>query len=137
MKKLKQCLYVTLLIGSVAGCKKEDRTTVVFGKVTNDINQPIEGVVMELYGERGILGSVSTYLKRSTTDAKGEYIITTEIPKDYHSGSIFYEWNNSQPPLYDKYSRGGGVYFNGQQTQECCPLRVGTKSQYDFVLVRK
>lgn len=135
MKKLKQCLYVALLIGSVAGCKKEDRTIVVFGKVTNDINQPIEGVEMVLYGEKGILGSRSTRLKSTLTDAKGEYTITTEIPTDYHSGDTGYEWNNSALP--NKYSGGGGVYFNGQQTQNCCSVKIGTKSQYDFGLVRK
>jgi hypothetical protein len=109
MKKLKQCLYAALLICCVAGCKKEDRTTVVFGKVTDDTNHPIEGVVMELYGEKGILASRTTKLKSTITDAKGEYTITTEIPKDYHSGDIVYEWNNSKPPLYDTYSGGGGV----------------------------
>jgi hypothetical protein len=135
MKKLKKWLYMAGLLCMSVSCKKEDRTTVVFGKVTNDINQPIEGVEMVLYGEKGILGSRSTRLKSTLTDAKGEYTITTEIPTDYHSGSINCEWFRD-PKFYNMYT-DGALYFNGQQTQECCPLRVGTKSQYDFGLVRK
>jgi protocatechuate 3,4-dioxygenase beta subunit len=89
MKKLKQCLYAVLLICCVAGCKKEDRTTVVFGKVTDDINQPIQGVEIQLAGEKGFFTSLTTPLKTVYTDAKGEYTITAEIPKDYHHGDVY------------------------------------------------
>ena len=126
-------LLITLLTLS---CKKEDRTTVVFGTVKNEINQPIEGIEMVLYGEKGILASNHKQLKSAKTDAKGEYTITVEISKDYHSGSVVYNWFGT-PPLYDTYKGGAGVYFNGQLTQDCCPLVVGQKSQYDFVLERK
>jgi hypothetical protein len=109
MKKLKQCLYTALLIGCVAGCKKEDRTTVVFGKVTDDTNHPIEGVEMTLYGKKGLFAALTTPLKTVYTDAKGEYTITAEIPKDYHGGNVGCLWFRD-PLLDDKYSGGGGVF---------------------------
>ena len=132
----RRCGLLIALLALTLSCKKEDRTTVVFGTVKNEINQPIEGIEMVLYGEKGILASRSTELKSTKTNAQGEYTITAEISKDYHSGSVLYNWYG-KPPLYDTYKGGGGIYFNGQKTQDCCPLVVGQKSQYDFVLERK
>ena len=122
-------LLITLLTLS---CKKEDRTTVVFGTVKNEINQPIEGIEMVLYGEKGILASNHTQLKSTKTDAKGEYTLTSEISKDYHSGSISFN-PSSFPAMYDN----GKVYLNTIEVWDCCPAVVGQKSQYDFVLERK
>ena len=135
---MKKLLIYSILIAYIGiSCKKQDRTTIVFGKVTNEINQPIQGVNMALYGEKGILASRSTKLKNAITDANGEYTITVEIPKEYHSGSVDCLWYDN--PILDKlYTENGGVlYFNGNETRDCCPLIVGQKSQYDFGLVRK
>ena len=137
MKKVvKLTAFFNLLLALSLSCKKQDRTTVVFGTVKDEINQPIEGIEMVLYGEKGIFASQSTELKSTKTDARGQYTITTEISKDYHSGSVLYNWYG-KPPLYDTYKREEAVYFNSQKTQDCCPLVVGKRSQYDFVLVRK
>ena len=130
---MKPLLYAALVLGLGVSCRKEDRTTIVFGTVKNEINQPIEGVEMVLYAERGILGSIHTKLKSAKTDAKGEYTISAEIPKEYHSGTVIYDFQ----PLFNFYKGGDGVYFNGKITDECCRVTVGQKSQYDLVLFRK
>ena len=135
MKKL--LIYFTLIACVGISCKKQDRTTIVFGKVTNEINQPIADVEMVLYGEKGILGSVSAPLKSVFTDNKGEYMVTLEIPKEYHSGEVLPFWTSSKMPLYEKYEGISDVFLNGQQSQGCCSVPVGQKSQYDFRLVRK
>lgn len=88
-----------------------------------------------LYGEKGILASRHTPLKTTYTDAKGEYSITTEISTDYHSGNIICDSFNKLSDKYDYTT--GTLYFNGQQTKECCPVNVGSKNQYDFGLTRK
>ena len=121
-------LLITLLTLS---CKKQDRTTVVFGTVKDEKNQPIKGVEMQLYGEKGVLGSRATLLKATETDAKGEYSITAEISKDYHSGGLGF--NASTLNNYE----GGRLYFNSQETKECCPIQVGLKSKYDWIFFRK
>ena len=129
---MKPLLYAAVVLGLSVSCKKQDWTTIVFGTVKNEINQPIEGVEMTLSGQKGVFQSRSTSLKNTKTDAKGEYSITIEIPKDYHSGDVAF----NESSLFNMYE-GGSLYFNGQQTKECCPVTVGKKSQYDFVLVRK
>ena len=132
---MKKLLIYSILIACVGiSCKKQDRTTVVFGKVTNEINQPIQGVVIAVYGEKGILASRSTKLKNTPTDAKGEYTITVEIPKEYHSGDVDIEFQTNN--LWEKYT-GGPVYLNGNKTTGCCQVSIGQKNQYDFGLVRK
>ena len=135
MKKLKKLLIYSALIACVGiSCKKEDRTTIVFGKVTDEINQPVKGVEIAIYGEKGILAARVTRLKNALTDANGEYTITVEIPKDYHSGDMNIEFQTNN--LWEKYT-GGPVYLNGNEIRDCCLVTVGQKSQYDFGLVRK
>jgi hypothetical protein len=132
MKKIKQLIYAAALIGCAVSCAKEDRTTVVYGKITDDVNQPVEGVEIKLFGEKGITSSISTLLKATYTDKKGEYTITYEVSTDFHSGKIHIY------PSSDKYDiNTGTLYFNGQETKECCPLEIGKKNQYDLVLVKK
>ena len=128
---------MAVVLGMSVSCKTNDRTTVVFGTVKDDLGKPVAGVEMNLYGEKGILGSRATLLKTSRTDTKGEYAITTEIPKDYHSGNVLCNFFNDAKfyGVFD--SSKGDILFNGQATKDCCPVSVGQKSQYDFVLVRK
>ena len=135
MKKTRRCGLLIALLALTLSCKKEDRTTVVFGTVKNDINQPIEGVDVELYGVKGAFAAQLTFLKTTQTDAKGEYSITTEISKEYHSGDLDFVSNGK---ILDKYSNlGSKLYFNGNQTKDCCRVSISQKNQYDLVLVRK
>ena len=136
-KQLKPLLYVAAVLCMSVSCKTNDRTTVVFGTVKDDLGKPIAGIGMVLYGEKGAFQSRSTPIKTAATDAKGEYIITHEISKEYHSGTIIPDWSNVDKPLYDKYKEVSDVSFNGRSTKECCPVSVGQKSQYDFVFVRR
>ena len=130
-------LYIAAVLCMSASCIKEDRTTVVFGTVKDDVGRPIEGIEMVLYGEKGVLGSRATLLKTIRTDATGNYNITADIPKDYHSGNILCNFFNDPKigQIYD--STKGDIFFNKSLSQECCRASVGQKSQYDFILVRK
>jgi hypothetical protein len=136
-QRLKSWLYVAVVLCMSVSCKKQDRTTVVFGTVKDDAGKPIAGLEMNLYGEKGLLGSRATLLKTAKTDVKGEYSITTEIPKDYHSGNVICNFFND-PNFYGVFdSTKGDIFFNGQNIKDCCSVSVGQKNQYDWVLVRK
>ena len=133
-KQWKFCFYAAFVLCMSASCIKEDRTTVVFGTVKDDVNNPIAGADVELNGVKGVFQGRSTFLKTTRTDAKGEYSITAEIPKEFHSGNIDFTPNK----ITDKYSDfGAKLYLNGNQTKDCCRVPVGQKSQYDLVLLRK
>ena len=138
MKKvIKPLLYVAVVLGLSVSCKKQDRTTIVFGTVKDNLGKPIVGVDMNLYREKGILGSRAKLLKTVQTDTKGEYSITTEIPKDYHSGDVLCNFFNDAKfyGIFD--SNKGDIIFNGQATKDCCSVKIGQKNQYDWILFRK
>ena len=134
-KQWKQYLYIAAVLCVSASCIKEDRTTIVFGTVKDELNNPIVGVDVELYGMKGVFQGRRTFLKTTKTDSKGEYIITAEISKDFHSGDLDIIPNEK---ILEKYSIDvSKLYFNGNQTNDCCRVSVGQKSQYDLVLFRK
>ena len=136
-KQLKSLLYVAAVLCMSVSCKTDDRTTIVFGTVKDDLGKPVAGVEMNLYGEKGILGSRATLLKTTQTDTKGEYSITTEMPKDYHTGNVICNFFNDAKFLGVFDSSKGDILLNGQTTKDCCATKIGQKSQYDFVLVRR
>ena len=129
---LKPMLYVAAVLCMSVSCKTDDRTTIVFGTVKDDLGKPVAGVEMNLYGEKGILGSRATLLKTTKTDTKGEYNITTYISKDYHSGDFDFRFDTQ---LYSDFKTL--FYFNGNKTTGCCEVKIGQKNQHDLVLFRK
>ena len=134
-KQLKPLLYVAVVLGMSVSCKTNDRTTIVFGTVKDDLGKPIVGMPVELYGEKGILGSRSALLKATKTDTKGEYNVTTEIPKDYLSGDVFFQPDEKLSEQYSFFEIQ--VYFNEQKTSGCCIVKIGQKNQYDLIFTRK
>ena len=128
--QLKPWLYVAVVLGMSMSCKTNDRTTVVFGTVKDDLGKPIVGVEIRLNGEKGGFGSQQRFLKATKTDTKGEYNVTTEIPKDYHSGDLYLD---PDMKLGKQYS-SSRLYFNGNETNDCCGVTIGQKNQYDWVL---
>ena len=132
---MKPLLYAAVVLGMSVSCKKEDRTTIVFGTVKDDLEKPIAGVEIELYGVKGAFAAQLTPLKTTQTDIKGEYSITAEISKDDHSGYLSFDPDQKLMKEYlDSPTR---LYFNGNETRECCRASIGQKSQYDLVLFRK
>jgi hypothetical protein len=123
---------VLLLTESCFSTPFQNRKTTVFGTVKNEMNQPIEGVPVVLRGEKGILGSQTQELTRVETNNQGEYSLTTDIQKEFHSGQVMLE----PSILFGKYE-GESIYINGQKTKDCCLVVVGQKTQYDWVLRRK
>ena len=132
---MKPLLYAAVVLGMSVSCKTNDRTTVVFGTVKDDLDNPIAGVDVELYGVKGAFAARLTSLKSTKTDTKGEYSITAEISKDYHSGDIIFRPNEK---LLEKYTTSPSrLYFNGNETKDCCRVTIGQKNQYDRILFRK
>ena len=133
-KQWKQYLYIAAVLCVSASCMFQDRTTVVFGTVKDDVGKPIKGVDIEFYGEKGILGSRQTLLRTISTDIKGEYTITIEMPKEFHSGDIIWRLDATAQGLYTLDSR---LFFNGNETKDCCGVSVGEKNQYDRIYFKK
>jgi hypothetical protein len=126
---------VLLLTESCFSTPFQNRKTTVFGRVRNEINEPIEGVPVVLYGQKGILGSQTRILIRGVTNVQGEYSLTTNIPKEFHSGDFDVRWFEDST-LSKLYKGVADLSINGQRTRDCCRVQVGQKTQYDWVLKR-
>jgi hypothetical protein len=136
MKKLKQLLYTALLMCNAVSCQTiADRTTTVYGTVKDEQDLPVKGVELSVYGEKGILASHPTLLKRVYSDSKGEYTVTVEIPTEYHSANVNNRWFTEIIYL-DLYS-GSISFFNGQRTGSYCRLDIGKKNEYNFMMIKK
>ena len=132
---MKPLLYAVVVLGMSVSCKTNDRTTMIFGTVKDNLGKPIVGVDVELYGVKGAFAARLTLLKTTQTDIEGEYSITAEISKDYHTGDIIFRPNEK---LLEKYTTSPSrLYFNGNETKDCCRVTIGQKNQYDLVLFRK
>jgi hypothetical protein len=134
MKKIKQLIYAAALLGCAVSCAKEDRTTQIFGTVTdNDTGKPIEGLELWIQGESGILTSNATTLTSILTDKNGEYFITTTPAKDYHTLAVSNKYFLNQD--FKKKYGDVNILFNQVGTNNCCPVYIGQKNQYDFKMI--
>lgn len=130
-------LYAAAVLLLTQGCFSnpfKSRKTTIFGTVTDfDTKLPVDSVEISIDGEKGILGSVSSPLKTVFTDADGKYNIVIDAPKEFHSLTVVNLWDRK---FYPKY-RGYQIFLNGQQTQNCCRVEIGSKTQYDFIMLPK
>ena len=140
MKRLvKLWLYAAGMLLMTEGCfydPTKSRTTTVFGTVTDfDTKLPVSNVEIVIYGQKGILGSVTSDLKIVSTDANGRYNVVVNAPKEFHSlgvaNGLVHDIN-----LVVKY-RDYQTFLNGQRTGNCCKVEIGSKTQYDFIMLPK
>lgn len=129
--------FIILLLTGVSSCifKDQDRTTQVFGTVTNDINQPVARVPILISGKLGFLSTKEKDLTTVFTDTNGKYSATLEVPKGYHSLEINNMWFYDDM-LANKY-RNHVSSGNQKQASSCCRAEIGEKTQFDFVLILK
>lgn len=127
--------FITILfLGSFQTCrlKADARITTVHGKVTDQAKQPVDSVTVRMNGSKGFTGGAPIGTTR--TNAKGEYELVVDVSKEYDGVnmniSLRYE------ALRKRYE-GQDVFIDGVQQNTCCPLSLGKKRNYDFVLLPK
>ncbi|WP_157607572.1 hypothetical protein [Runella limosa] len=95
----------------------------MFGTVTdNDTKFPV--------GNNGILAFQGTKLTTVFTDKEGKYSATIGVPRGYHSLDVR---NNFDIRNY----RDDILLLNGTKTNLCYPVRISSKTQYDFIMPPK
>ncbi|AYQ34450.1 carboxypeptidase regulatory-like domain-containing protein [Runella sp. SP2] len=140
MKPLtKPWLYAAGIILLAQSCSFDpniNRQATISGTVIDNVTQlPVPNVEIMVYGQKGVWSSVSGDLKTVYTDSTGKYNIVIVLPKEFHSFKLINNYN-SDPNVALKY-RGCHTYLNGQQTQNCCKVEMGSKAQYDFRMIPK
>lgn len=122
---------------SIDGCFSnpfQTRKTIISGTVTdNNTKLPVDSVQISLMGLKDFASE--DLLQTTYTDENGRYAITVDVPKDYKSADIanLYFRKTSYSIKYRSYL----VYYNSQQTMNCCRVEIGAEVQYDFILLPK
>ena len=136
-KQLKPWLYLAVVLLLTEGCFStpfKSRKTTVSGTVTDlDTKLPVSNLEIAIDGEKGTLGSVSRELKIVSTDSSGKYNVIIDAPKEFHSIQVGNLWDRKFSSKYRSYQ----TYLNGQRTQNCCRVEIGSTAQYDFVMLSK
>ena len=127
-------LILTLFFSQSTSCfRKLDRTTTVSGRVIDEARQPVDSILVVM-GSAG-LSKAGITLAETYTDKDGNYSIILDVSKGYSAATVVipFDHNNKFTSNYKDYL----VYQNGQRTNNCCAAAIGTKTNYDFLLLNK
>lgn len=103
-----------------------DRTTVVYGKVFDENQVPVDSIMVQLRGSK-LTGSIE--LKSTYTDENGDYEIALEVPRKFGEIDVIIPYGRDNPMFGTIYRQATDV---GQR-----PPRIGKKTQWDFKLLAK
>lgn len=133
-------LCYALLFGSIllflTNCLyKQDRTTVIYGTITDQNQQPVDSILVTLEG----IAPISHFktLKTVYSDSLGNFEIVAEVPKKYSQTSVGVPWWPIENPKFQKYFKGFKIHKNDEPINDCCSAIVGEKTKYDFQLIAK
>ena len=113
---------------------KQDRTTVVYGKITDEKGQAVDSILVSINGVKGFLYEP---LKEVYSGSDGGYELVVDVPRRYGSANVIVPFGSYDNPKYDKNYKGKRTLKNDQLTKNCCTTQIGEKTKYDFQLISK
>ncbi|MEO6283354.1 MAG: hypothetical protein ABIN80_03420 [Dyadobacter sp.] len=133
MRLIKSALIVSLAV-SIASCGPLiNRETVVYGLITNDDGEPVDSILVELYGSKGLYGGYP--ICQAYSNKQGFYELETDVANEWWSASVGVDLNSIKLwRLYESYEftrnqTSGGTASGG--------VSIGLRTRYDFKLIRK
>ncbi|SEI38757.1 hypothetical protein SAMN05216327_101135 [Dyadobacter sp. SG02] len=124
----KSCLLLPLIALTMLACGHlGDRTTVVYGKVFDENQVPVDSILVLLSGSR-LKGSID--LKSAYTDENGDYEIALEVPRKFGHITVIIPYGDENPMF-------GKIYSQATDVQGQRPPMIGKKTQWDFKLLAK
>jgi len=124
----KSYLLLPFIALTMLGCGHlGDRTTVVYGKVFDENQVPVDSILVQLRGAK-ITGSIE--LKSTYTDENGEYEIALEVPRKFGDINVGIPYGDDNPKMEKIYRQATDI--KGQER----PM-IGKKTQCDFQLEPK
>ncbi|GGM83152.1 hypothetical protein GCM10010967_13570 [Dyadobacter beijingensis] len=108
---------------TICSCK-DNQTTVVFGKVVDQKQQPVDSIMVIATGSRAI----PERLNHTFTDSLGGYTLTIDVPKKYHTLNIFIPYL-SENPKFEAHYKIENIYKNAQKVGSCCFTEIGEKTR--------
>jgi hypothetical protein len=135
---LRGVIYTILhfvLIFQLSGCfLKQDRTTVVYGTITDEKGQPVDSIMVIV---SGIEFYHSTNLSKVYSDKEGQYNILVDVPKKFDVVDVIITSSSPENTKYRKEFNGYKTKKDDALTNNCCTASVGQKTKYDFQLIPK
>jgi hypothetical protein len=135
---LRGVIYTILhlvLIFQLSGCfLKQDRTTVVYGTITDQDGQPVDSIFIIIQGSKHVGYQI---FDKQYTDEEGNYELVAEIPRKSKSTNVVIPFSLVENPKFQKDFKDYVIYKNDVRTNNCCNLSIGQKTKYDFQLIPK
>ena len=135
MKTIRRLLICLCLTFSLSHCfLKQDRTTVVYGTITDERGQPVDSILVAIDGVKGFKYET---LKQVYSGADGSYELVVDVPRKYGSANILIPFGLVDNPKFERNYEGFSLEKNDKPTRNCCTASIGNKTKYDFQLIPK
>lgn len=109
------------------------RVTTVTGRVINEAEEPVDSARVFMTSIGFIRGGIPigdvTY-----TDADGNFELVVDVPKEYKRVSVGISFNHSLA-FSNKYKDYTYNQRDMNTGSTCCPVKIGSKTTYDFTLI--
>lgn len=107
-----------------------DRTTVIYGKVTDQNQEAVDSILVEVSGAWTFLNS--EVINQVYTDKSGHYEMVIEVPRKYGNLNISIPYLPVQNSKFQDNYMLDIVWKNGKVN--CCYASIGEKTEYNFQL---
>src|SRR5215217_6165575 len=125
-KRIFHILVHLALIIQLSSCfLKQDRTTTVYGTITDQNGKPVDSILVIF---KGVQGFKYDSLARSYSNSKGEFETLLEVPKKYHTMNVVIPFGNSINPKFQQNFKDYRIYKNDNHTNNCCTASIGQKT---------
>lgn len=111
-----------------------DRTTIVFGRVVDQNQQPVDSIMILVTGSKSFH---SIPLTQTFSGKDGEYLINIDVDKKYSMLNSFIPPSSFDNPKFYTQYKVSKTFKNGQQMNTCCFADIGEKTRWDFELAPK
>jgi hypothetical protein len=132
LKVLLTLLAATALLN--ACFLKQDRTTVVYGTITDGKGQPVDSIMVVMQGKHFL-----TYetLASTYSDQSGNYELSSDVPKKFNAVNSLIPALPKDNPKFQNQFESFKALRDTKPTANCCNSDVGKKTRYDFQLKSK
>ncbi|CAG5068216.1 hypothetical protein DYBT9623_00945 [Dyadobacter sp. CECT 9623] len=134
MTRFNRILFLINLV-SLSGCGVfTDRTTVVYGTITDQNGEPVDSILVSIDGVKGFRYET---LKQVSPNNVGSYELLVEVPKKFSSVNIIVDTSPVENVGVERPYKKLLVKKNDKSTNNCCSASIGEKTKYDFQLIPK
>ncbi|CAG5068215.1 hypothetical protein DYBT9623_00944 [Dyadobacter sp. CECT 9623] len=124
------CLFLSFLLSQCF--LTQDRTTVVYGTITDQNGEPVDSILVLIDGVKGFRYET---LKEMYSGKNGTYELVLEVPRKYSSVDVIIPFGSYVNPKFQKYYKDKLAVKNDKPTNDCCIATIGDKTKYDFQLI--